>query len=124
MVAGTVAGMVAMAAPASALPTCGGLSVGFKPGAHAYLYASTSPNSGNRNCVLGVGNSGSVVRHLQTSLRNCYGQAIAVDGVYGSQTANAVRNVQRFHGIGVDGVLGPVTNSRMTWADDGGSCVW
>jgi lysozyme len=37
------------------------------------------------------------------------GHLIAVDGSYGPQTELAVRNVQSGAGIGVDGVVGPVT---------------
>jgi hypothetical protein len=123
VVAGTMTGMVATSAPAAALPTCGGLSVYYHGGA-PFLRPTTVSNSHDLQCVLGIGNTGWVVSHLQTTLRNCYGQAIAVDGIYGSQTAGAVRNAQRIHRVPVDGVLGTVTNYVMFWTDDGGDCVF
>jgi ABC-type phosphate transport system substrate-binding protein len=38
---------------------------------------------------------------------------IAADGVYGPQTAAAVRTFQRNHGLAVDGVAGPATMSAL-----------
>jgi peptidoglycan hydrolase-like protein with peptidoglycan-binding domain len=41
----------------------------------------------------------------------CAGQDIAIDGDFGPQTEKAVKNVQAFFRITVDGVVG----SRQTW---------
>ena len=68
--------------------------------------------------TLAEGSQGSVVRRLQTALNEGRGQfappsdpVLAVDGIYGPQTAAAVRGAQKEGGIGVDGVVG-----LQTWA--------
>ena len=67
--------------------------------------------------VLRVGSSGSAVEQLQFWL-NTLAQyessipSVAVDGVYGSGTAGAVRAFQRRYGLSVDGVVG-----RATWTE-------
>ncbi|MFQ6484039.1 peptidoglycan-binding protein [Brachybacterium epidermidis] len=54
------------------------------------------------------GNRGDAVRTLQSQL-NERGASIAVDGVFGSGTAAAVRALQSAADIGVDAVVGPKT---------------
>ena len=49
------------------------------------------------------------VRSIQYFL-NAHGQAIAVDGIFGTQTQGAVRTFQAAHGLGVDGIVG-----NQTW---------
>lgn len=58
------------------------------------------------------GNSGDLVRGLQTAL-NARGASIPVDGAFGSVTANAVRSFQSRNGLVVDGLVGPVTWSVL-----------
>lgn len=60
--------------------------------------------------VLRQGSSGASVRQLQTRLR-AHGINVGVDGVFGPNTAAAVRTFQQRRGLGVDGVVGP-----RTWA--------
>ena len=67
------------------------------------------------NCILANGNAGGPVRRLQQHLNLCY-ERIAVDGIYGAQTATAVRNVQRRLNIPVDGIYGPQTSANMQMA--------
>lgn len=50
-------------------------------------------------------------RYLQGVLRRKAAQAIAVDGDFGPATDTAVRNLQRFFTLKVDGIVGP-----KTWA--------
>jgi lysozyme family protein len=50
-----------------------------------------------------VRHSGASVRMAQRHLH------IAVDGIYGIQTARAVRAFQRVHGLHADGIVGPAT---------------
>lgn len=112
--AAALGGLAAVAQPAAALPTCLGMSV-YSDSVDQYERPTTVDNSRNTNCVLGVGSRGEPVIYLQLALNRCYGQGIGVDGVYGTQTRNAVRNVQAFHRLTVDGVFGPQTSRVMFW---------
>lgn len=58
------------------------------------------------------GNSGDLVRGLQTAL-NARGASLVVDGSFGSVTTTAVRNFQSSRGLVVDGLVGPVTWSTL-----------
>jgi peptidoglycan hydrolase-like protein with peptidoglycan-binding domain len=49
---------------------------------------------------------------LQYLLR-ARGHAVAVDGIFGSQTDAAVRDFQRKNGLAVDGIVGPDTWGRL-----------
>ena len=64
------------------------------------------------------------MKTLQAKL-NERGASIAVDGVFGRGTANAVRSLQSAAKIGVDGVVGPQTwnaaNSNVRISDGGAS---
>lgn len=40
-------------------------------------------------------------------------KSIIVDGVYGPQTVNAVKNIQGAFGLGQDGIIGPKTQARF-----------
>lgn len=55
------------------------------------------------------GASGEGVRTIQTKLRRWGYYNGAVDGIYGSQTVEAVRRFQRKNGLTADGVCGPAT---------------
>lgn len=113
--AGAVADTPAAAAPVAAAVSCAGTTDRVR-GDHFWSYPTTVNNSGNINCLLGLQNQGAAVRQLQRALRLCYGQEpVAVDGIFGQITRRAVMNVQRFHGITVDGVFGPQTNLVMAW---------
>ena len=59
--------------------------------------------------TLRQGNQGNKVRMLQIYL-NEYGYALNVDGIFGGDTLNAVRDFQSKNGLVVDGVVG-----RNTW---------
>ena len=64
--------------------------------------------------LLRQGSRGESVRTLQTLLNNSRKQypavpLVAVDGVFGPLTANAVRAFQRNAGLTVDGIVGPIT---------------
>lgn len=48
---------------------------------------------------------------LQQNLNKVLRWSIAVDGIYGNQTKNATKQVQRITGIEVDGIAGNQTNS-------------
>lgn len=58
------------------------------------------------------GNTGNPVRALQTLLNGAIHAGLVVDGVYGPQTQQAVRNYQSTQRLGVDGIAGV-----HTWGD-------
>lgn len=78
---------------------------------------SIGNGTGRINCDLGPGNQSQAVSTLQYSLNKCYGSGLAVDGIYGSLTAAAVRHVQSINSITPDGVYGPQTRGVMKWRD-------
>lgn len=66
--------------------------------------ASFTPRAGElTRGQLSPGDTGADVRSLQRALRD-FGLPVAVDGVYGTGTANAVRTYQRTRGLTVSGI--------------------
>lgn len=70
----------------------------------------TTPVTNNRS--LKQGSSGEEVRDLQAKL-NQVGSSLAVDGVFGINTENAVRAFQRRYQLVVDGIAGPNTLNKL-----------
>jgi peptidoglycan hydrolase-like protein with peptidoglycan-binding domain len=105
------------ATPASATATCTGTSLESFPNYVTFRV----PTVGNAHpnqwlCILGYGDSSTAVARLQIDLNDCYGfllpAALAVDGIYGTNTENAVKAVQRYQGwppAEQDGIYGPNT---------------
>lgn len=60
-----------------------------------------------------MGSSGSVVREIQTRLKNWGYYTGDVDGIYGSKTAAAVKYFQKKNGLTQDGVAGTATLSKI-----------
>ena len=60
-----------------------------------------------------VGSTGNEVRQIQTRLKNWGYYTGSVDGIYGTQTKNAVIYFQRKNGLTTDGVAGPATLSAL-----------
>jgi peptidoglycan hydrolase-like protein with peptidoglycan-binding domain len=117
-VAAVAAGSAVLLAPApaqAALPNCNTSTQ--SGGAIGPRFPTLA---GDKSCVLGVGNASPAVWALQMSLRYCYNQQIAIDSVFGSQTRNALINVQRIVGAAADGVYGPATGGRTVWSRGGG----
>lgn len=70
--------------------------------------------------VLKSGNSGAMVKVLQSSL-NDHGAKLKVDGKFGKGTQDALRAFQKKNKLGVDGVAGPATWGRIAGVkSDGG----
>ncbi len=63
--------------------------------------------------VLKKGSKGQEVRTLQTKLKNWGYYSGSVDGIFGTQTQNAVKYFQRVNGLSVDGVVGKKTASAL-----------
>jgi hypothetical protein len=55
------------------------------------------------------GDRGNDVRAVQYLLKNAYGYDIAVDGIFGPKTEEAVKGFQTSRGLTVDGIVGPQT---------------
>jgi peptidoglycan hydrolase-like protein with peptidoglycan-binding domain len=70
-------------------------------------------SNGSSTCFMESGDVSSGVLALQRALKFCWGQNIATDSDYGSQTKQAVRNLQKMLGISADGVYGPQTHLEM-----------
>ncbi|NEC24251.1 peptidoglycan-binding domain-containing protein [Streptomyces parvus] len=112
----------ATAAPgAAALPgdpyTCDTWSVSFAPSHSQNMRVSAKIPYSNgiysEQCTLVKNDRGSGVTALQLSLKNCYRQAIAVDGSFGPATFTALKNAQRSLGLSVDGAYGYYTSRAM-----------
>ena len=66
------------------------------------------------------GSSGSAVRTIQTKLKNWGYYDGAVDGIFGSQTTEAVKYFQRKNGLTADGIVGPATLKALGMSTGGG----
>lgn len=63
--------------------------------------------------VLKKGSTGSTVKTLQTKLKNWGYYTGSVDGIYGTQTVEAVKYFQRRNGLTADGIVGKKTASAI-----------
>ena len=70
----------------------------------AYIYFSDS-----EDVLSKYGSRGQEVKNIQTRLKNWGYYRGNVDGIYGYQTANAVKNFQRKNRLSVDGIAGAKT---------------
>ncbi|HEY9723896.1 MAG TPA: peptidoglycan-binding protein [Oscillatoriaceae cyanobacterium] len=125
------------AAPASAGPLVGGQYqlVSGPNGAQLARVSGTIPGSGQvygqdtlslsarsatgaepigGSALLTQGASGSNVRTIQQELQSAGFSPGGVDGIFGPNTANAVRAFQRARGLQVDGVVGPQTEAALS----------
>ncbi|MHB8872709.1 MAG: peptidoglycan-binding protein [Myxococcaceae bacterium] len=71
-------------------------------------YASTSSQP-----TLRMGSKGASVSQLQQKLKNAGFNPGPVDGDFGPKTLAAVKAFQRSKGIGVDGIVGPITWGKL-----------
>lgn len=62
---------------------------------------------------LKIGSRGDAVKKLQTNLNEFINSGLTVDGDFGKKTDAAVREFQKLNGIGVDGVVGPITQKAL-----------
>ena len=63
--------------------------------------------------VLRLGSSGEQVRTLQSKLKQWGYYSGSVDGVFGSQTQEAVKYFQRRNGLTADGIVGSATAAAL-----------
>lgn len=60
-----------------------------------------------------IGSQGQEVINIQTRLKNWGYYTGSVDGIYGQQTANAVKSFQQKNGLTADGIAGSATLSKI-----------
>jgi peptidoglycan hydrolase-like protein with peptidoglycan-binding domain len=65
------------------------------------------PNPGQP--TISQGATGDVVRRLQRALRRTPNLGLTINGIFDSQTVTAVKDFQQGAGLAVDGVVGPQT---------------
>lgn len=68
---------------------------------------------GAQAAILRQGSSGTLVKTVQTRLKNWGYYTGSVDGVYGPKTVAAVKKFQAKHGLTADGIVGPATASKL-----------
>ncbi|MCM1499412.1 MAG: leucine-rich repeat protein [Clostridium sp.] len=59
------------------------------------------------------GSRGDLVKWVQKFLNDVRGAGLAVDGIYGSGTTNAVKTFQQQNGLTADGIVGSQTTAKM-----------
>ena len=60
-----------------------------------------------------VGSTGEEVRQIQTKLKEYGVYTGEVDGIYGTQTKNAVIAFQKYNGLAADGIAGEQTLRKL-----------
>ncbi|MFN2490322.1 MAG: D-Ala-D-Ala carboxypeptidase family metallohydrolase [Actinomycetota bacterium] len=81
-------------------------------------FLSLSPAVAAGGASLAPGDSGRAVKALQVRVAGWYPDSrqqvhFVLDGVYGTQTVEAVKVFQRHYGLPVDGIAGPATMARL-----------
>jgi peptidoglycan hydrolase-like protein with peptidoglycan-binding domain len=110
----------------STASTCDGVVVVQAVSASAQVPGNTSliGSDGSASCVMREGSGDDeAVTVLQTALVQCNGQSVTIDGNFGAATSEALKNVQRQHGLPEDGAFGPATLEVMSWPTGSGGCV-
>ncbi|MGL5634727.1 MAG: peptidoglycan-binding protein [Sarcina sp.] len=62
--------------------------------------------------ILTLGSNGVAVTNLQSKLAYI-GLSVSIDGIFGQETLNAVKEFQRTHGLFVDGIVGNQTMEKL-----------
>lgn len=75
--------------------------------------AFAAPTQGANAEVLKQGSTGSLVKTVQTKLKNWGYYTGSVDGIYGPKTVAAVKYFQRVNGLTQDGIVGAKTANAM-----------
>ncbi len=79
------------------------------PGPFVDLAAIARAVAWAKTQTLRLGSRGDAVRVLQRGINNISGRGLTEDGVFGPATDRAVRDLQRWFHLTVDGVVGPQT---------------
>ena len=74
-----------------------------------FIYKAYKNNTESVETLSKYGSRGSEVTQIQTKLKRWGYYSGSIDGIYGTQTVNAVKYFQRKNGLTVDGIAGPAT---------------
>lgn len=77
------------------------------------IYQTYKQDSETIETLSKYGSRGSEVTQIQTKLKRWGYYNGNIDGIYGTQTVNAVKYFQRKNGLTVDGIAGPATLKAM-----------
>ncbi|MEU7802588.1 peptidoglycan-binding domain-containing protein [Micromonospora arborensis] len=125
MLAGTAIAVGATGAPAhAAAPRCNGAGF-FRNINRVLLDVPLYFFSGGSTvlCVMSRGDRGDDVSQLQWTLNYCYSERLKLDGDFGSLTRSALIRAQQRERVGADGVYGPETAMAMRFPQPGpGGC--
>lgn len=91
--------------------------------AAAYSRQSGSASNSDKPAPLRQRARGDAVSALQSALA-ALGYTLAVDGIFGRRTADAVRRFQADHALSVDGIVGPATMAALEAAGVRQKGVW
>ncbi|MGW3513127.1 peptidoglycan-binding domain-containing protein [Streptomyces sp. NPDC000994] len=108
--------VVVPAGTASAAPHCA-------KGLVTYNIYMPVASDNSLNCTMGRGSYSNAVLALQFNLNLCYGAGLAEDKDFGPATEAALKAVQRKEKVAVDGVYGPNTRNAMLWVRGSVGCV-
>jgi len=103
------AARVGATAPPKPAPVVGGVLVDL------YNYAKNLSKTFVTGPMLKEGATGVAVRDLQFALVAGFGQQIKVDSSFGPATTTAVKNVQRYFHLPIDGIVGPQTRNVIAY---------
>lgn len=78
-----------------------------------YIYIRYEEKNLTLETLSKYGSRGSEVTQIQTKLKRWGYYTGSIDGIYGTQTVNAVKYFQRKNGLTVDGIAGPATLKAM-----------
>lgn len=78
-----------------------------------FIYKTYKNNTESVETLSKYGSRGSEVTQIQTKLKRWGYYSGSIDGIYGTQTVNAVKYFQRKNGLTVDGIAGPATLKAM-----------
>lgn len=79
------------------------------PSQNTTLVAMAAAIANAKKQVLRQGSKGDAVKWLQLGINNISGRGLTVDGAFGPATDRAVRDLQKWFGLAVDGIVGPKT---------------
>ena len=94
-----------------------------KAGSHIVMFAGTnvsvasnisaSASTSVSTSTLRKGSRGDEVKTLQQNLNTVMNAGLTTDGVFGTNTYNALKAFQLSHGLAADGIYGPASRAKM-----------